>query len=442
VALQKHFDSRFAMQRRRFAYEVRLQESQDGTRWMAIRGLIVYAEHRPVRLVGSLLDITERRRSQEALIRQREALYQSEKMAMFGTLLAGVAHELNNPLSVVIGQVALLQETTNDATVAKRAERIRNATDRCARIVRTFLAMARQRQPDPKPIKLGSIVEAALDLLGFQLRSADVRVDVKLAADMPTVTVDADQMHQVVTNLIVNAQHALTANPAQRILRIRTWYDGAHGRACFSVSDNGPGVPADIRARIFDPFFTTKPLGEGTGIGLALCSSIVRSYGGKISVSDTPDGGATFTIELPLSSPLGKPERDPRVDEVRRGLRILIVEDEGEIAETLSEILGQRGFETEVVFNGQEALDRIAAREYDLVLSDVRMPVLDGPGLYRALSRQHADMVRRLAFITGDSLSTEIQSFLRDTKMPCLEKPFLPEDVSRLVAQVTGPGRS
>ncbi|MEA2782286.1 MAG: hypothetical protein QOK29_3830, partial [Rhodospirillaceae bacterium] len=386
VELQKHFDNRFAMQRRRFSYEVRLQESQDGTRWMAIRGLIVYAEHRPVRLVGSLLDITERRRSQEALIRQREALYQSEKMAMFGTLLAGVAHELNNPLSVVIGQIALLQETTNDATVAKRAERIRNATDRCARIVRTFLAMARQRQPDPKPIKLGSIVEAALDLLGFQLRSADVRVDVKLAADMPTVTVDADQMHQVVTNLIVNAQHALTANPAQRILRIRTWYDGAHGRACFSVSDNGPGVPADIRARIFDPFFTTKPLGEGTGIGLALCSSIVRSYGGKISVSDTPDGGATFTIELPLSSPLGKPERDPRVDEVRRGLRILIVEDEGEIAETLSEILGQRGFETEVVFNGQQALDRIAAREYDLILSDVRMPVLDGPGLYRALS--------------------------------------------------------
>jgi PAS domain S-box-containing protein len=437
AALQQHLDRQFAMQQRRVDYEVRLLDALNGPRWMTVSGLIVYSDGRPVRVVGSLMDITERKQSQEALVRQREALYQSEKMAMFGTLLAGVAHELNNPLSVVIGQIALLQETTKDPIVAKRAERIRNATDRCARIVRTFLAMARQRQPEPKPVKLGSIVEAALDLLAFQLRSADVRLELRLATDVPMVTVDADQMHQVVTNLIVNAQQALTASPRQRILRISTWYDSANLRACLSVSDNGPGVPADIRARIFDPFFTTKPLGEGTGIGLALCSSIVRSYGGEVSISDTPDGGATFTIELPLSSPLGTPERDPEENEARSGLRILVVEDEHEIAETLSEILRQRGFETEVVFNGQEAIDRIAVREYDLVLSDLRMPVLDGPGLYRALLQRHAEVISRLAFVTGDSLSTEAQSFLRDTKIPCLEKPFLPEDVLRLVAQVT-----
>jgi signal transduction histidine kinase/BarA-like signal transduction histidine kinase len=428
------------MQGLRVDYEVRLLDAPNGPRWMTVRGLIVYSDGRPVRVVGSLMDITERKQSQEALVRQREALYQSEKMAMFGTLLAGVAHELNNPLSVVIGQIALLQETTKDPIVAKRAERIRNATDRCARIVRTFLAMARQRQPEPKPVELGSIVEAALDLLAFQLRSADVRLELRLATDVPMVTVDADQIHQVVTNLIVNAQQALTASPRQRILRISTWYDSANLRACLSVSDNGPGVPADIRARIFDPFFTTKPLGEGTGIGLALCSSIVRSYGGEVSISDTPDGGATFTIELPLSSPLGTPERDPEENEARSGLRILVVEDEHEIAEMLSEILRQRGFETEVVFNGQEAIDRIAVREYDLVLSDLRMHVLDGPGLYRALLQRHADVISRLAFITGDSLSTEAQSFLRDTKIPCLEKPFLPEDVLRLVAQVTQVG--
>src|SRR6516164_7002682 len=223
AGLQRHLDSRFAMQWRRFDYEVRLQETQNGTRWMAISGLIVYAEDRPVRLVGSLADVTERRQSQETLIRQREALYQSEKMAMFGTLLAGVAHELNNPLSVVIGQIALLQETTKDPIVAKRAERVRNATDRCVRIVRTFLAMARQRQPEPRPAKLSGILEAAVDLLAFQLRSSDIRLELKLAADVPMVTVDADQMHQVVTNLIVNAQHALGAVSGQRILRIGSW---------------------------------------------------------------------------------------------------------------------------------------------------------------------------------------------------------------------------
>ena len=225
AALQRHLDARFEAGRRRFDYEVRLRDAANGARWLGVRGLIVYAEGRPVRLVGSLGDVTDRRRSQEALVRQREALYQSEKMAMFGTLLAGVAHELNNPLSVVIGQIALLQETTKDPLVARRAERIRSATDRCARIVRTFLAMARQRQPEPKPIKLGSIVEAAVDLLGFHLRSADIRLELKLGADVPMVTVDADQMHQVITNLILNAQQALAASPGQRRLRISTWFD-------------------------------------------------------------------------------------------------------------------------------------------------------------------------------------------------------------------------
>src|SRR5262249_13573080 len=150
-----------------------------------------------------------------------------------------------------------------------------------------------------------------------------IRLDLDLASDMPMVTVDADQMHQVITNLIVNAQHALTGSPLQRILRIVTWYDASR-RACLSVLDNGPGVPADIRARIFDPFFTTKPSGEGTGIGLALCSSIVRSYGGEISVADSPDGGAAFTIKLPLSGPLGIADHDSQDDEARLGLRILV----------------------------------------------------------------------------------------------------------------------
>jgi PAS domain S-box-containing protein len=436
TALQQHLDGRFATQRRRFDYEVRLRDTHDGTRWMAIRGLIVYAEDRPIRLVGSLMDVSERRQSQEALIRQREALYQSEKMAMFGTLLAGVAHELNNPLTVVTGQIVLLQQTTKDPIVARRAERIRNATDRCARIVRTFLAMARHRQPEPKPVRLGGIVEAALDLLAFQLRSANVGVELKLAADVPMVTVDADQMHQVVTNLIVNAQHALGAVSGQRILRISTWYDSVTERACLSVADNGPGVPAEIRTRIFDPFYTTKPSGEGTGIGLALCSSIVRSYGGRISVSDTPQGGATFTIELPLSGALGAIEHDAGEIEARRDLSILVVEDEREISETLAEILSQQGFKTEVVGNGREALDRIAEQPFDLVISDLRMPVLDGPGLYHALVQGQPEMIRRLVFITGDSLSTEIQAFLRDAKVPCLEKPFQPEDVLRLVDRV------
>src|SRR5262249_59966164 len=138
-------------------------------------------------------------------------------------------------------------------------------------------------------VGLGSIVEAAVDLLAFQLRSADVQPVLKLAADVPMVTVDADQMHQVVTNLIVNALHALAGVSGQKILRISTWYDAPAERVCLSVSDNGPGVPAEIRTRIFDPFYTTKPAGEGTGIGLALCSIILPSYALSFSISPPPN---------------------------------------------------------------------------------------------------------------------------------------------------------
>jgi PAS domain S-box-containing protein len=435
-ALQRHLNSRFAIQRRRFELDVRMQTVPDDIRWLQIRGLIVYGKNGPVRIVGSIRDITDRKRAQEELIRQREALYQSEKMAMFGSLLAGVAHELNNPLSVVIGQLGLLQRKATDSAVVNRAERIRNAADRCARIVRTFLAMARQRQPDPKPITLNALVEAALDLLAYQIRSGGIRVDLALAQDLPAVTVDPDQLHQVVTNLIVNASHALSAIAGKRILRISTRYDVTKLCVCLAVADNGSGVPAEIRTRIFDPFFTTKPLGEGTGIGLSLCASIIRSYGGKISVGDTPGGGATFTIALPVRA-TAVPQHNGSQDETTLvGLRILIADDELGIAQTLGEILQVQGHEPEMVSDGQAALDRVLVGEYDLILSDLRMPVLDGAGLHRGLRQRRPDMVSRLAFITGDTLSPENQSFLAESGALCLEKPFQPEDVLRLVSQV------
>jgi PAS domain S-box-containing protein len=436
--LQEHFDSRFARQRRRFEFDFRVEGGASDIRWMIIRGLIVYAEGRPVRLVGSLRDITDRKHAQEELIRQRETIYQNEKMAMFGSLLAGVAHELNNPLSVVIGQIVLMQQTATDPAVINRAERIRNATERCARIVRTFLAMARQRQPEPKPVRLNGIVETVIDLLAYQLRSADIRIALDLAPGLPTVTADADQLHQVVTNLIVNARQALAAIPAPRRLTIATRHDPADGRVHLSVADNGPGVPAEIRPRIFEPFFTTKPAGEGTGIGLSLCLSIIRAYGGEITLSDTPGGGATFTIVLPLHAGSMVPQRDARGESALAGLRILVVDDEKEIAETLSEILRAQGHLADVAPDGQRALERVLAADYDLILSDLRMPVLDGPGLHRALRQRRPAMIERLAFITGDTLSADIQSFLVESRAPCLEKPFLPEDVRRLVMQLMG----
>jgi PAS domain S-box-containing protein len=435
AALERHLERRYARQKRRFEFEVRTRAPVNAPRWLVLRGLIVYADGRPVRLVGSLRDISARKRAEEEVVRQRDALFQSEKMAMFGSLLAGVAHELNNPLSVVIGQTVLLQQTAKDAAVIARAERIRNATERCARIVRTFLAMARQRSAEPKPVSMNAVVEMAVELLAYQLRAANIRVDLDLAGDLPTVAADADQIHQVLTNLIVNARQALSAAEAPRRIRIVTRFDRAARQVEVSVIDNGPGVPEEIRKRIFEPFFTTKPVGEGTGIGLSLCSSIVRVHGGRIAVADKPGGGAAFTVALPLG--VGSASRPDESDAggPPAGLRILIVDDEAEIADMLNEIFRSCGHETDIAVDGRQGLERALAASYDLILSDMRMPVLDGPGFYDALRRERPEMVDRFAFITGDTLSAEIQAFLNRTSALYLEKPFVPDDVLRLLAR-------
>ena len=435
IALLTHLADRYERQRHRFEFEVRTRMPENEPRWLQMRGLIVYKDGNPVRLVGSLRDVTDRKRTEEEMARQREALHQSEKMAMFGSLLAGVAHELNNPLSVVIGQIALLRQTAKDPAVIQRAERIRNATERCARIVRTFLAMARQRHAEPKPTDLNEIAEMAVELLAYQLRSDDIELVLDLADELPVITADPDQIHQVLTNLIVNARQALGAANGRRHIRIATRFDEAAQAIGISVSDNGPGVPKELRSRIFEPFFTTKPVGEGSGIGLSFCASIVSAHGGRIEVSDGPGGGAMFTVTLPVGAGHSQATEAPSGRRLQKSLRILVIDDEPEIADTLMEILRNSGHGADAVGDGREGLKAAQSGTYDLIISDIRMPFVDGRELYYTLRRARPEMADRIAFVTGDTLSAEIQSFLAETKASYIEKPFLPSDVMKLLRQ-------
>jgi two-component system NtrC family sensor kinase len=277
----------------------------------------------------------------------------------------------------------------------------------------------------------------AVELLSFQLRAADVQVVFELAADLPAVIADGDQIHQVLTNLIINARQALVGAARPRIIRIVTRFDAAQERIGLSVADNGPGVPEPIRRRIFDPFFTTKPPGEGTGIGLSLCSSIVRAHGGELMLIDSPGGGATFEVLLPLRTvKTGRAGELGAGDETPAGLRVLVVEDETEIAETIGEILRAQGHLADLAGDGRQGLERALESDYDFILSDIRLPGLDGLAFYKALRLSRPGLIDRLAFITGDTLSPEVQSFLARTGSPFLEKPFLPGDIHRLMAEV------
>ena len=393
--------------------------------------------------------LREARASSAELQRQREALLQAEKMAAFGSLLAGVAHELNNPLSIVLAGALMLQEDLEAAApdLARGAERVRVAAERCARIVRSFLAMARQQEARRRPVAAASLIDGALELLAYGLRSGGIEVAREVPADLPPLFGDADQLHQVLANLITNARQALEHRPEPRRLRVAA--EAVGDAVEISVADNGPGVPAAVRGRIFDPFFTTKPVGSGTGIGLAVSRGIAEAHGGSLALDKEAeeDGGARFVLRLPragqeAASPAGAPDPHPAEAPPAGPRTALVVDDEAELAGLLAEMLAALGFRCDLAATGREAQRLLSDRDYDAILCDLRMPDMDGQALYGWLEANRAHLCRRTAFVTGDALSRAAGDFLARPGRPVLEKPFAPREARRLVAALAagGPG--
>jgi two-component system NtrC family sensor kinase len=230
---------------------------------------------------------------------------------------------------------------------------------------------------------------------------------------------------------------AIEQTAAARSISVRTRNRHADRLIEFEVCDTGPGVPRDIRGRIFDPFFTTKPVGLGTGIGLAVCHGMVAAHNGSISVDEAPGGGARFVVGLPWGSGAGDDaEPGPTYDRADLSGRVLVVDDEHEIRELLFDILESTGLEVEMAASGREALRLISSRPYAAILCDLRMPDMDGPGLYGEVARQAPDALERFIFATGDLLNEAADSFLTQAARPYLAKPFLPEQVRHVVTNV------
>jgi two-component system NtrC family sensor kinase len=385
------------------------------------------------------LDTTDQKRGEQELIQQREALHQTEKMGALGSLLAGVAHELNNPLSVVLAQTELLNESASDPKVTSRGAKIHAAAERCARIVRSFLAIARQRPPAYAPVEITTVVRSALELTQYGLAANGIAVRVDLQDQLPQIRGDADQLGQILMNLIVNAQQSLQEREGPRRLEIQAKAD-APGWLDLRVVDNGSGVPAELRSRIFDPFFTTKPVGKGTGVGLSICLGIVQAHGGSMSIEDTPGGGATFMVRLPTAAEDGEVAPQPASrQESWCNSSVLIVDDEPDIAKTLAEIIGPMVGRVDMAGSGTAALGLLAQRSYDLIVSDLRMPDLDGPGLLRRVRSGSGEKTPSFLFVTGDTLYHKLDQLVADHGVSVLEKPFLPREVrERVTALLSG----
>ena len=388
-------------------------------------------------MVIGLYDLTESKESASKIAKQQEALQQSEKMAALGGLLAGVAHELNNPLSVIVGQSTLLIEGAKDPKIAGRGEKIFKAADRCSRIVKSFLALARRKPPERKPVNINNIINASMELLSYQFRNENIALQMELDADLPEINGDGDQLTQVFTNLELNAVQAMLNWKGTRHVTIKTQTHGI-GEILITVSDTGPGIPPEIRTRVFEPFFTTKTGTGGTGVGLSLCLNIIETHGGHLELDETPGGGATFIITLPstVKTTETKEEQVEAASHALPKLKILLVDDELELAQTLADLLEPEGHEIALAANGAIALEKLKKTVFDVVISDLRMPVMDGPTMYAEIAKTMPAYLRRVIFVTGDTLSSHIQSFLSQNPVFVIEKPYRLADVKQTIVKL------
>ena len=388
-------------------------------------------------IVSNTRDLTDEIALEEELSTQREMLFQNEKMSALGELLAGVAHELNNPLSVVVGHSLMMKEEISDPDLAVRIEKIGNAAERCAKIVKTFLAMARQQPSKIENVDVAAIIETAADVAGYGSKSGDIGIEQDIPEDLPLIAADGDQITQVLINLILNAEQAMTQSGQGDVIKLAAGFNKRSGMVELTVQDNGPGIPETIRPRIFEPFFTTKDVGEGTGIGLAFCHRIVLSHGGQIRLDRTGKTGSRFRIMLPTASTQGTEEETQARPTAGSGKRTaLVVDDEVEVGELNAEILRREGLEVDFVSSGEEALERIRQNRYDIFLSDLNMPGVDGRKIYESLVSEFPDMLTKTAFVTGDTMGQSSLRLLEESGLPYLEKPVSPSEFRELIGHL------
>jgi nitrogen-specific signal transduction histidine kinase len=382
--------------------------------------------------VVMLLDVTAERA-------RRDQAMQAEKMTALGELLSGVAHELNNPLGSVVGFSQLLLRQSGEDETRRRLQIIAEEAQRCRRIVQNLLDVARIQPPEKRPLDANELVESVLNLFAYQLRLDNVSVEWHPCPELPPVLGDRHQLQQMLVNLVTNAHHALKRVESGRMLRLRTGSDG--GRVWIAVEDSGVGIPASHQRRIFDPFFTTKEPGVGTGLGLPIAAKIVREHGGQIQLRSEMGKGAEFRIDLPTAdagAPIAAAGEAPAggID----GLRVLVVDDEQSFRMLLQEALEGEGCQVRAAGNGAEGVACIQEADFDCVISDLRMPVLDGIGLFHEACRLRPGIASRFLFITGEVLSAKDRRFLAECGAARLDKPFALQDLQRLLARLGGRG--
>jgi two-component system NtrC family sensor kinase len=379
----------------------------------------------------------------------RARLLETERLAAVGELVAGVAHEVNNPLGSISAYAQLLlREGGLTADQQEMVEVVQGEAVRASHVVRDLLAFARRTEPAREPVDVTALVERTLRLRGYQAAAARVVVRLELDPALPPVTGDPRQLQQVLLNLVTNAIQAMAgdARGGERVLTVRTRLRtpaDPPAQVELELSDTGPGVAPDARARIFEPFFSTKGEGAGTGLGLSVSYGIVSAHGGTIELVPGGTGGATFRVSLPAAAADGRdpllpphptPDRASDALGVRfplAGLRLLFVDGESALRSAAEAFADARGFTVLGAADGLEALSVVRATWVDAVVCDVRTPLMGGAEFHAVLHREKPALASRTVFTSGDPTAAPAH-------LTVIAKPFRFEDLERAVMRVMG----
>ena len=386
--------------------------------------------------------LRERLRALESEVQQlrrqlaisERAAARGEKLQALGQLISGVAHELANPLTAVVACAAFIATAKSLEDAQLHAATIEEQGQRATRIVQTLSSFARRRATTRCPVSLNHVVRTVIDLHG-QITASDVSLVEDLEPDLPVVEADPYELEQVLLNLVMNARYAMVSAHGRGRLTIRTRSTDDVVRLV--VEDDGPGVPRAEIPRIFEAFYTTK--GEnGTGLGLAIARDLIHAHSGRIWAASDEGAGMAMTIELPRlhDAAAAHPgaDSDPGLRFPER--TILIVDDEPEFGHLLTELLHRRGYRTEYVDSAAAALERLQERDFDIILTDLRMPAMSGQDLWKTLRRDRPALAKRTVFMTGYYAARETAAIVEAMAQPCLTKPFRASELDELLASL------
>jgi len=388
-------------------------------------------------------DITERKMAEEERKQLELKAQATSRLASVGEMAAGVAHEINNPLTSVIGFAQLLMRREDiPSEIRSDLAVINDGAQRVAGIVKRLLVFSRQTKPQRKLVDINYLIESTLALRDYHFSVNNIKVITQLAPDVPQTVVDPGHLQQVLLNLIVNAETEMKLAHGKGRLTITTEKSDNTIKIC--VKDNGPGIKPEVMDMIFDPFFTTREVGQGTGLGLSLCYGIVTEHKGKIYAESQPGKGATFVVELPIvteAEPLKPAEPVVKKPQKASKARILVVDDEKVIRDLVKLVLADEGHEVDTVDNAADALKKIKSQKYKLILVDIKMPGISGVDLYKRIQKIDKSLARKVVFITGDIMGADTEKFLYETKVARIDKPFDVEQLSREVQRALSGGR-